>query len=225
MTRNKLKLLAYTTMVIDHIGCLFFPSSWLFRIVGRITFPIFAFFTADSMVSCKNKKRYLLRLLILAIASEPIYDMVFGYEFLDKNFSVITTLALGALACYLSAISKAKVGVCAYFWFFLAAFLAEVSEMDYGCYGIFMIAMFYTAKECGGYDYIEQQHLLSLGILQLDSFIALLSGRHWVQGFAPLAAFLLPPTKADEKAMSKAWYLFYPVHLVVLHLIKQLGKF
>ena len=38
-----LKLIAMLTMLVDHIGLLFFPEIMAFRIVGRIAMPLFAY--------------------------------------------------------------------------------------------------------------------------------------------------------------------------------------
>ena len=37
------KILAFTFMIIDHIGLFFFPEMTEFRIIGRLAFPFFAF--------------------------------------------------------------------------------------------------------------------------------------------------------------------------------------
>ena len=49
MSSFTLKTLAMLTMLIDHIGAVFFPATLLispnsiWRIIGRLSFPIFAF--------------------------------------------------------------------------------------------------------------------------------------------------------------------------------------
>ena len=42
MTSAVLQWLAFSTMLVDHIGYTFFPSLPVLRAVGRISFPIFA---------------------------------------------------------------------------------------------------------------------------------------------------------------------------------------
>ena len=69
---TQLKYLACGAMVIDHIGMLFSPMAavagpgdllfYLFRYVGRLAFPIFAYFTAEGCRKTGNYRRYLLRL-------------------------------------------------------------------------------------------------------------------------------------------------------------------
>lgn len=70
-----LKVIAIVTMTIDHIG--FFMQSYaagnevmtnvglVFRIIGRISFPIFAFMLAEGMHKTHDRLNYILRLAIL----------------------------------------------------------------------------------------------------------------------------------------------------------------
>lgn len=55
-------------MTFDHIGVfLDSNSSLVFRIIGRIAFPLFLFLTVEGALKTSNKKKYILRLSILAI--------------------------------------------------------------------------------------------------------------------------------------------------------------
>ena len=50
LNTNGLKFLAAALMVVDHIGMLFFPTQKVWRIIGRLSMPLFAF--ALSKASC-----------------------------------------------------------------------------------------------------------------------------------------------------------------------------
>ena len=43
LSNDRLKIIAVVAMVIDHIGSYLFPNAVMLRIIGRISFPIFAF--------------------------------------------------------------------------------------------------------------------------------------------------------------------------------------
>ena len=47
LNNNVLKIIAAISMLLDHIGLILFPSIEIFRILGRIAFPIFAFTIAE----------------------------------------------------------------------------------------------------------------------------------------------------------------------------------
>ncbi|NLH02388.1 MAG: fimbrial assembly protein, partial [Clostridiales bacterium] len=54
MSRAQIKMLAIVTMLIDHIGAIFFPQIPLFRIIGRLSFPLFCFFIAQGVLYTSN---------------------------------------------------------------------------------------------------------------------------------------------------------------------------
>jgi len=110
MTVFKLKLIAITTMLIDHIGAAILMSYlnsgflgnlyFISRAIGRIAFPIFAYLIANGCKHTKNINKYIIRLGILAIISEIPFDLTFiwwsGINFLQDT-NVFYTLFLGAV--------------------------------------------------------------------------------------------------------------------------------
>ena len=50
MTSFVLKLIAAITMLIDHTGLILFPNQMIFRIIGRLAFPIYAYCIAEGFV-------------------------------------------------------------------------------------------------------------------------------------------------------------------------------
>ena len=110
-----LKLIAIITMTIDHIGVVFGTIFYNFlRTVGRLSFPIFAYLLTEGYVHTKSFTKYFLRLLVLAIVSEVIYDYVFfdSFIYLGAN-NIFFTLALGLLTLFL--LDKSKVLINKYF--------------------------------------------------------------------------------------------------------------
>lgn len=89
-------------MTIDHIGYLFFPDQLVWRLVGRIAFPLFAFGAAEGACHTRNRKRYLLRLLLWAALSEIPFDLMgAGSVWSLDNQNVLWTLAAGVACCWL----------------------------------------------------------------------------------------------------------------------------
>lgn len=80
MSALVLQLIAYGSMLVDHIGILGMsavPSGtalfWVFyacRMIGRLAFPLFAFGIAEGYRHTRDLPRYTLRLLGLAIVSQ-----------------------------------------------------------------------------------------------------------------------------------------------------------
>lgn len=71
MNRLTLKIIAITTMLLDHIALIFFASDgWLyfvFRGLGRIAFVLFAYLLAEGFHHTKSIKNYLLRIGITTL--------------------------------------------------------------------------------------------------------------------------------------------------------------
>ena len=57
---TQLKFIALLAMLVDHIGYAFFPDVMVFRAIGRVAFPIFAFLVTEGMVHTSNWKKYFL---------------------------------------------------------------------------------------------------------------------------------------------------------------------
>ena len=77
-TNNQLKIIAMVSMLCDHIGILFFPGLEIFRIIGRIAFPIFAFMIAEGCRYTKNRAKYLGMIMAMAIAFQAVYFVAMG---------------------------------------------------------------------------------------------------------------------------------------------------
>lgn len=112
LTSNKLKTVAIISMIIDHIGYYFYymmPDAMflLFRIIGRISMPIFAFLIVQGYFKTGNIKGYIARLFKYAVITQililvayiinrklvPAYE-VNVYEILNILFSFSFSLCL-----------------------------------------------------------------------------------------------------------------------------------
>ena len=51
-----LQLIAMITMLIDHVGAAFFPDQLEWRVIGRISFPIYAYCIVLGYRHTKNLK-------------------------------------------------------------------------------------------------------------------------------------------------------------------------
>lgn len=95
-----LKLVALITMLIDHIGYLYFPEEMLYRTIGRIAFPIFAYQIALGFKKTSSRSGYAKRLLIFALISQIPYlwfnpELYFDFHNLNIMFTFL--LSLGVL--------------------------------------------------------------------------------------------------------------------------------
>jgi hypothetical protein len=89
-----IKLAAAILMLADHVNSSLLGGNavlaWRF---GRIAFPLFCFVLACHVVRGTDLKRYLLVLLVLAVATQPFYTAAFPWWPMQGN--ILFTLAAG----------------------------------------------------------------------------------------------------------------------------------
>lgn len=248
ISQEGLKLLACVTMLIDHIGYalvypmyqqvsivngtalgsakLLYTVYLLFRSVGRLSMPIFVFLLVEGFHRTKNRKKYVLRLLVCAVLSEIPYNLVVsGSPIWRDQQSVMITLLLGFFA--LLAMERCQKLA----WKFVAmipfAILSELTGADYGWDGLVLIALFELSR------YMDNRNLIRFcGMLVLFHYIPSMLLRLGnfsipIQALGALAALFISAYDGRKVTRNKViqwgFYLFYPVHLLVLYLIHTMS--
>ncbi len=226
-----LKWIACIAMLIDHAGMLLFPSMLWLRVIGRIAFPIFAYQIAMGAQYTKNFKKYALRLGFFALLSELPFDLVLtGRLFSFQYQSVMITLLFGLLACGLVSVIRQKLlslrGIACMLAVLALLFAAKILNTDYGAAGVVTVLLFYVTKDVTLGKFWQ---LLGMGLIHsvwLAGAVISIPLFGWettlqIQTFALLALPLIWLDDGTAGKMSrlgrKAFYLFYPVHLMVLY--------
>ena len=91
-----IKMIAALTMLIDHIGIVFSPTIYAYRIIGRLSMPLYAYCIARGFYYSKQHhtlKRYIIRMLILSLASQLPYYWMCGAG-LNIGFTWLFSLLL-----------------------------------------------------------------------------------------------------------------------------------
>ena len=119
-----LKVIAVTTMLLDHLAHFYwsrFPAFrqvlftvagkditpyLLARIIGRLAFPLFAFLIVEGFLHTRNRKKYGLNLFVFALISEIPWNLVHSGTWLYPAQNVMFTLLLGYLG--LCAVERYK---------------------------------------------------------------------------------------------------------------------
>ena len=218
---NFLKLIAILSMLIDHIGGAFFPEIGWFRWVGRLAFPIFCYCMTVGLLYTKDIKKYLFRLGLFAVVSQPFYILAFHpHDFLAQftNWNIFFTLFLSLLAMY--GLKERK-----WWLFFAALFVVSWWNFDYSGMGIQLMLLFYLCRNhpaiggaLFGLTYLvalwggspTDPLALNLGFLCIDwTFFAILA--------LPL---IFLRTNVQPKIPKWFFYAFYPAHLALIALIQ-----
>lgn len=221
-----LKIIACVTMLIDHIGAVFFPGIVFLRVIGRIAMPIYCFFIAEGAVLTRNKKKYLGRMLLFALLSEIPFNLIHGTLFNPEVQSVMITLSLGLICIYCTQYFKEKIGNPLYLLPTLVAAvilgkLAEVMQTDYGYLGLLMVMCFYLFRGKKPLIFLSQA-LINSVIYMMRANITTIPVQVFAI-FALIPIFLYNGKKGPSgKVLQYGFYAFYPVHLLVIGIVHKL---
>ncbi len=227
LSGTALKLVACVTMLIDHIGasCIearyadaVYISVWLarfdlvLRAIGRLAFPIFCFLLVEGFLHTHDVKKYIRRLLLFGVVSEIPFDMAFfRTPFHWGHQNVYWTLALGVIAMAAMQHFQDENGDLTWksgFAAVVCALAAELAQTDYGAIGVALIVALYLTRNSR-----KQQCIIGsvMMLFELTAPAAFLLVWHYngERGYCP-------------KWAQRAFYLFYPVHLVVLGVITNI---
>ena len=100
MSSFDLKLAAIILMFIDHLGYVFFPTQLIFRIIGRLSFPIFAFQIGVGYRHTKDKPKHILSLLFFAVASQIPFLLMTNIHMPVNSMNVLFTFIFALLILY-----------------------------------------------------------------------------------------------------------------------------
>ena len=243
MNSKTLKLIACISMVIDHVGLVIFDDSPIFRILGRIAFPIFAFFIGEGCLHTKNIKRYFLRLFGFGSAIQlglVAYTLLLVGRITPKaiclHMNVMLTFSLSVAVCgaYLALERCVREGRTKKETARAALVFAAVLAVLF-CLGIF----FTHSREWVGYrfslDYSTVGVLLPLfAIMTRDPDRRLwlfglgivlvclaYTSELWYTWFALLSLPLIASYNGERGRVGfrYGFYIFYPLHLVIIYLI------
>lgn len=238
-----LKLIAAISMFIDHMGLLLFPQYRIFRIIGRLAFPIYAYCIAEGFRYTRNRRLYFLRIFLLGLVCQVVYTisdrklyigilLVFSYSIilmacldslkqaLRGNTSAVNrtlTHLLGRDTPLKPKIDKAISGGLLTALTLLAFVLCMSIDVDYGFFGI-LLPVFTSFFE----DRPRRLAMFASSLLALS--IDLISGGFIVQFWSLLSVPLLATYngRPGKYRMKYFFYIFYPTHLVLLYAIQQL---
>jgi hypothetical protein len=217
LTAFDIKIWACFFMLIDHIGFFFFPDLIIFRLIGRLCFPLFAFMIANGFFFTHNRLQYLLRLAIFG----TVIQLPYWLFFTDSTLNIFFTLSLGLASIWLWHSGKKRAPALALLLVTACAVAAEFIHADYGAYGVLLIFFAYLffnnlPKLAWAWVIINiATFLIKIFLVDgADNFI------NYIQPAALLSLFFLH--KYNRKEGIKApllFYIFYPTHLAALYLI------
>ena len=211
LTGNQLKLIAAAAMLLDHTGILLFPGVQLFRILGRLAYPIFAYMIAEGCRYTKNKLRYFLMLFGLGAACQIVYYVFSG----DTYLNILLTFSVSVLLIYALQASYAS-SKTVWSAVFAAGVVAAVGldmclTFDYGFWGM-MTPVLVSFAHVRRFPRWAEVVLLGCGLV-------LLAAEYGAQQYCALLCLPLLLCYSGRRGKGNLkyfFYIFYPVHLMIL---------
>lgn len=234
LTSNMLRTIAVALMLSDHIWATAMSFGNWMTYIGRMAFPVFAFQIAEGFVHTSNFKKYALRLLGFAVITEIPFNLFYSSRWFNPyHQNVLFTLLLGLLA--ISVIDKVRKNITvktvalSLLWLLLICVASVIGFVDYGFLGMITVVMFYLLRNFP-FAWLAQlaaMVLINIVFFEGQVFPVEVFGKIFeipTQGFAVFSLipiWLYGGRKGrSNKIMQYGFYAFYPVHMLILYLIK-----
>ena len=226
ISRDFLKFIALISMLLDHIGKVFFSEFVFFQILGRLAFPIFAYFIAEGFYYTRNRYKYLFKILIFAFISQIPYAFLWnGLNILFTFIISIVLLFVWDLLTKSNGFQKILLIVILSFSIILSFFWGLLNIVDYGLYGVLLPIMFYIFREKKILKFLIFTFMTIFYVLFDLMFVENIEFLNFLQLFSLFSIFLIllyNENKKSIKIFKHLFYIFYPFHLIVLVLLKIL---
>ena len=209
VTSFVLKIIAVITMTMDHYSKIADGPEW-FSLVGRVSFPLFAFLIGEGFRYTKDRKKYFYRIFLYALVLQ-IPDLL-SIEKYDGN--IFFTLSFGILSLLILNNTKLNKFI-KIILVIIIVVSAEMLTLDYGSYGVMIIIIFYLFREN---NIMTAFSFTAVNILWISFFQ--MSATQLYSIFVLPLIFLY--NGKEGKKMKLFFYLYYPLHLIVLYLLAEL---
>ena len=219
----QLKYIAFLSMLLDHVnnamitpyldgkGLLLHVSNVL-SILGRVAFPLFMFFLVEGFFKTHSRKKYLINLLIFGVLSEVPFDLFTSRELFNNNWNnMMFTLALSLATIWIVDEMKGRLAKKSKaLWYGASVLVVAVMcavamffSLDYDYHAIIVAYLFYIFYEKPLYG-------AALG------YLSIIKELYSVLGFAATLTY------NGERGKQYKWlnYAFYPVHILILGLLR-----
>lgn len=230
---NQLKLIAIIAMTIDHIADLFYPGfpaqslPIVMHLIGRLTAPIMWFFVSEGFHYTKNAKKYMLRMFIFAVISHFAYCFAFGihplpfYTGIFNQTSVMYPLFIAVVVLWLQYEEKSLNKYLRFLIIFVLIWSAFPA--DWSCIAVLAILGIYGKR--GDLNGQMLAIILCVFIYGVISFFFVSK----VYALVLVGVLMVYPVlklyngeKGKAGWMKMFFYIYYPLHLIVIGILRLL---
>lgn len=214
------KIIACLTMLVDHVGYVFFPEERLFRMIGRLSMPLFAYMIARGYQVTGERgtrRRYVLGLAVLAVVSQIPRELMLRSGQIQLNCVFSWLIGIGVLKI-LEDRSISAVLLTA-----IIILTSSIGILEYDFLAISLAVLFYFTKT--NHERPAARYAGNLALI-----VAYELGGGW--SLSAYSLYALPVIDMVECIERKhpvrrripkiTWYIFYPVHMCLLALARIL---
>lgn len=203
-------------------GGLYYFTMLIRLTVGRIAFPIFCFLLTEGFTRTRDVRKYAIRLGLFALISEIPFDLATSGVILEfRHQNVFFTLFLGLLVMIgISKVEKQSWNKAVKVILSAVAIIAGMAvagmlRTDYDALGVLLIVALYVFRKKKSWQTVAGCVVLCIGTPLLMGIGGLFSE------FLAVLAFIFIGLYNGERGLKLKYvfYLFYPVHLLILQLI------
>ena len=210
MSQNQMKWLATLLMLVDHIG--FLLEAEPMRIIGRLSFPLFAWIFAQNWKRRENAsaKPLITRLVLFGIIAQIPYILLFR----DLNLNILISLAVAGITfSQMHKSSKKNLMLT------VGLITAQLLGVSYGWYAVACPLLMINLKGAG-------DRMWWIGWI-VTNVIYTITCKSAIQMFAIFTPLILAyhnqvknrkPTEIEKKF----FYYFYPIHLAGLAALRTI---
>lgn len=238
MSANLLKIIGVIVMTIDHIGFFLFPKEMFFRMIGRIAYPIFAYFIAEGCTYSKHQKKYFCSVLLVGVlcsvasylSEKSLYQsimitfacsigLIFSFQHALaanlSNSSCMQPTSQSTLTKTSSTTASVSLRWLAIFYMLLTAcyLLFQVHifsdfTTDYGFWGILTPFFIWLGKN-------KRQKLfaLTLGL----TLLYFKMGNNQIFSFLSIPLLMLYNGQRGKRRCKSFFYIYYPLHIAIIN--------
>lgn len=222
LTNNQLKILAMIAMFMDHFGKQICPDVMILQLLGRLAFPIFAYMIAEGCRYTRSRVRYLSLLFGLGALCQLVYFVALGdlYQNILLTFSMSVSLIFSIDAFIKKrSVWRVTIALCVIaFVLFVCVPLPVMLkdrgfDIDYGLFGVLLpVAVYFMPN--------KPAKLCAAAVMILP-IVWGTPPYKWFS-FAALLPLALYNGKRGKYKLKYLFYIFYPVHLVLIFALSLL---
>ncbi|MDI9468937.1 MAG: TraX family protein [Bacillota bacterium] len=231
LNANQLKLIAIIAMTIDHIADIVFPGfparpvPVALHLIGRLTAPMMWFFVCEGFHYTRSVKKYMLRMFVFSCISHFAYCFAFGIDPIPfrtgifNQTSVMYPLFIAVVVLWLEYKEKRLNKHLKHVLIFVLIWTAFPA--NWSCIAVLAILHMYRKRgDIKGqmaaivlwvffyglisFFFVSRTYALVLtGVLMVYPLLKMYNGE-----------------KGNAKWMKTFFYVYYPLHLIVIGIIR-----